>query len=124
MWPHEYNEDEVKDAENKIRNWCNRSRNYGIFGRLDCSIFSIDDNGPEPREKQVKKHIETEAKNQSDATYRILVRIFNFKNIDFSLYERVIVKLEKQKDNDGIFNEKLDTIKKTLSRLNEYASKN
>lgn len=124
MWPYEYNEDEVKDAENKIRNWCNRSRNYGIFGRLDCSIFSIDDNGPEPREKQVKKHIEIEAKNQSDATYRILVRIFNFKNIDFSLYKRVIAKLEKQKDNDGIFNEKLDTIKKTFSRLNEYANKN
>ena len=124
MWPHEYNEDKVKDAENKIRNWCNRSRNYGIFGRLDCSIFSIDDNEPEPREKQVKKHIEIEAKNQSDATYRILVRIFNFKNIDFSLYKRVIAKLENQKDNDSIFNEKLDTIKKTLSQLNEYANKN
>lgn len=124
MWPHEYDENKVKDAENKIRNWCKRSRNYGVFGRLDCSIFSIDDSKSESREERVRKHIEAEAKTQSDATYRILVKIFNFKNLDFPLYKRAIEKLEKQENNDDIFNEKLDTIKKTLSQLNEYVNKN
>lgn len=124
MWPYEYDENKVKDAENKIRNWCNRSRNYGVFGRLDCSIFSIDDNKPESREEQVKEHIKAEAKNQSDATYKILVKVFNFKSLDFSLYKKAIAKLEKQGTNDDIFNEKLDIIKKTLLQLDEYMGKN
>lgn len=120
MWPHEYDENKVKDAENKIRNWCNRSRNYGVFGRLDCSIFAINDDKIESREKQVRKYIEAEAKSQSDATYELLTKIFNFKNLDFSLYEKAIMKIEKQEKNGEVFKNRLKTIKKTLMQLRGY----
>ena len=116
MWPHKYDENKTKDAENKIRNWCNRSRNYGIFGRLDCSVISID-NKSGSRKEQIKEHIEIEAKNQSSVTYRILARIFNFKNLDFQLYDRVIMKLKKEGNNEIVFDERLDIIKRILSQL-------
>lgn len=123
MWPHEYNEDNTKNAENRIKSWCNRARNYGIFGRLDCSIFSISDDKIESREDQVQKHIEKEAINQSDSTYKLLVKIFNFKDLDFSLYEKAILKIEKQEKNNEVFKERLETIKRTLTRLKGYVDR-
>ena len=124
MWPHEYDEDDIVNAENKIKGWCNRARNYGVFGRLDYAIFSVDEDKNEPREEQAKKHIIAEARSQSDATYKLLVKIFGFKNLDFSLYKRAIAKLEKQKNDNEIFKVRLDTIKKTLSQLSNYVDKN
>lgn len=123
MWPHEYDEDNTKDAENRVKSWCNRARNYGVFGRLDCSFFSIDEDGTGSREEQVEKHIEAEAKSQSEATYKLLAQIFNTKSIDFSLYRKIIAKLEKQ-DNNDVFKERLDTIRKTLFQLSRYTNKN
>ena len=121
MWPHEYDENSNKNAENKIRNWCKRSRNYGVFGRLDCSIFSVDGSNKESREALVRKHIEAEAKSQANATYELLTKIFNTEDLDFSLYKKAIQTIEKQKTEDTTFIERLDTIKKTLSQLREHA---
>lgn len=123
MWPHEYDEDSIKDTENKINNWCNRARNYGVFGRLDCSIFSINDDNVKSREDQVRKHIETESRNQSDATYKLLTKIFNFSNLDFSLCEKAILRIKKQEKNNEAFKERLEIIEKTLAQLKSYVDK-
>ena len=123
MWPHKHDEDNIKDTENKINNWCNRARNYGVFGRLDCSIFSINDDNVKSREDQVRKHIETESRNQSDATYKLLTKIFNFSNLDFSLCEKAILRIKKQEKNNEAFKERLEIIEKTLTQLKSYVDK-
>ena len=120
MWPHEYDEDKNKDAENKVKGWCKRHRNYGVFGRLDCAVFAINEEKEELREIQIRKHIETEAKNQADATYELLTKIFNLKDMDFSLYQKAIQKLEKDKNNNINYLEKLKTLNTTLKQLSEH----
>ena len=120
MWSHEYDEDKNKDAENKVKGWCERHRNYGVFGRLDCAIFSINEEKEELREIQIRKHIETEARNQANATYELLAKIFNLKDLDFSLYQKAIRRLEKDKNNNIDYLKKLNTLKTTLKQLSEH----
>lgn len=120
MWPHEYDEDKNKDAENKVEGWCKRHRNYGVFGRLDCAVFAINEEKEELQEIQIRKHIETEAKNQADATYELLTKIFNLKDMDFSLYQKAIQKLENDKNNNINYLEKLKILNKTLKQLSEH----
>jgi len=123
FWPYESDEDTQISSDKRVENWCNRSRNYGVFGRLDCQLFAVNDIDEEKRHKLASEYIEKEAKKQSNATFDILVKIFNFKDFDFSLYLNSIGRLKK-KNNEKEFGLKLDTLEKTLTQLKKYTARN
>ena len=119
MWPHPYNEDPKKDRENRIINWCKRDRNYGVFGRLDCSIFSIPETDKKTQQKILQEKITNDTKKEQVATYKTIVKFLNLSNFDCEPYLTIILKLKEKCKGNQLISERLNTLQLILGQLEE-----
>ena len=117
MWPHPYDEKAEKDARNRIINWCERNRNYGVFGRFDCSIISTPKSDKELRQITLKKEFAKKAKTEQEATLKLLIHFLGLSKFNCGLYIDVIKKLEKEFDKDKLKVEKLKRLRLILEKL-------
>ena len=119
IWPHEHSENREINARNRVAGWCERTRNYGLFGRLDSSVFVLSDGSAADRRTQIREHIKNEANILAENTYLLLSKIFNTKDLDYDLYGSVIKNLKRAHKDDSDYIEKLEILESTLERLKE-----
>lgn len=117
VWPYSYDEDLGKNAKNRIISWCQRSRNYGVFGRFDCSVFSTPQVDKKNKQKMIQEKVEADIKKEMEATYKLIVYIFKLSKKEYELYLETIIKLEKQYDNSSLEFERLESLKTIVERL-------
>ena len=123
LWPYEKKKNADSDAKSRILNWCNRPRNYGVFGRVDSAVFSVSANSKKKKKQLIEEHFLRESEKQSDATYSLLVNINNFDSLNIRKYLDIICDLKKKKRNNPEINEKLEILELTLSQLLNYIQK-